>query len=97
MIVVVGQSRVDLGEAEMRVLPVDFLRTPTVGKVIAHNLDHLGVGVVDPSTTSLVEDDMGNFGRGVHVGQFTDYLGGINGGKGMGEEEGDGRWVLGAW
>lgn len=56
---VVGQCRVNLGKAELWVLPVDFFRAPSVSDVIANDFDDLDIGVIDPSTAIAVDHDVG--------------------------------------
>jgi hypothetical protein len=49
------------------VLPVNFFRTPTVGDVIQDDLNHLDIGVIDPSTAVAVDHDVREeFKRRIH-------------------------------
>ena len=49
--VVAARQSVDLGQRQMRMLEVDFLRTPAMGDHVQRNLDELGVGLVNPRQT----------------------------------------------
>ena len=49
----------NLGQRQVRMLEVDFLRAPPVGNHVQRNLDDFGVCVVNPRDTSVIVSDMG--------------------------------------
>jgi hypothetical protein len=51
IVVVVGESGVDLGEGQVRVLPMYFVGVPMVGKAIQYYLHHLGARSGDHGST----------------------------------------------
>ena len=48
----------DLSQRKMRMLKVDFFRTPAVRDHIQSDFAHFGVGVVDPSGAAVIQPDM---------------------------------------
>jgi hypothetical protein len=55
MFVIIGQSGVDLGQREMRVLELHFLRTPAVCDLVQHNFNNLRVTARDPGDTAVIK------------------------------------------
>ena len=66
VVVVEGESGVDLGERKVRVLFVNGIGAPAVSDVVEHDLDHFDVGLVDPSRTSVISHDVGSRFRSDH-------------------------------
>ena len=55
MIVIKRQRSMSLGQRKVWVLAMNFLRTPTMGKMIHRYLDHLDMGIVYPGPAFIVQ------------------------------------------
>jgi len=55
MIVIEGQRSMRLGQRNVGVLTMDFLCTPTVGKMVHRYLDHFDTGIVYPGLAFIVQ------------------------------------------
>ena len=61
VVVVVTQSRVNLGERQVRMLEMDFFGTPAVGNPIGSYFDDLRAGIVHPRHATLIQPDVSRF------------------------------------
>ena len=60
MVVIVTQSRVDLGQRQVWMLPVEFICAPPIGNVIQGDLPHLHLRLVNPDNTGGIAEEMSN-------------------------------------
>jgi hypothetical protein len=49
----------NLRERKVRMLEMDFLRTPPVGDPVQRHLDDLGIDIIDPGHTAVIKPNMG--------------------------------------
>ena len=67
MIVIKGQRSMRLGQRNVGVLTMDFLRTPTMRKMIHRYLDHLDTGIVYPGPALIVQTNVVDDSRDSHL------------------------------
>jgi len=59
VIVIPGERRVNLRQRQMRMLEMNFFRTPPVGDHVQCHLDDFRIRVVNPRDVALIEPNMG--------------------------------------